>query len=130
MWALAIRLQTGGIATTVIEGGDRPGGRAYVWEKDGFTFDAGPTVITDPGALGELWQLNGHEMAEDVALEPVSPFYRLTWPDGAQFDYSNDEYALRPEIAKLNPPDVPGYERFQIGTWSWRERGGMEVGDK
>src|SRR3546814_3151501 len=74
--ALAIRLQSAGIATTVIEGRDRPGGRAYVWEKDGFTFDAGPTVITDPGALGELWQLTGHEMAEDVALEPVSPFYR------------------------------------------------------
>src|SRR3546814_1406085 len=100
--ALAIRLQSAGIATTVIEGRDRPGGRAYVWEKDGFTFDAGPTVITDPGALGELWQLTGHEMAEDVALEPVSPFYRLNWPDGAQFDYSNDEDALRHEIAKLN----------------------------
>src|SRR3546814_2170672 len=46
--ALAIRLQSAGIATTVIEGRDRPGGRAYVWEKDGLTFDAGPTVITDP----------------------------------------------------------------------------------
>ncbi|HEY9580660.1 MAG TPA: phytoene desaturase [Rhizorhapis sp.] len=110
--ALAIRLQSAGIATTVIEGRDRPGGRAYVWEKDGFTFDAGPTVITDPGALGELWQLTGHEMAEDVALEPVSPFYRLNWPDGAQFDYSNDEDALRHEIAKLNPADISGYERF------------------
>src|SRR3546814_15363227 len=70
--AFAIRLQSSGIATTVIEGRDRPGGRAYVWEKDGFTFDAGPTVITDPGALGELWQLTGHEMEEDVALEPGS----------------------------------------------------------
>lgn len=110
--ALAIRLQSAGIATTVIEGRDRPGGRAYVWEKDGFTFDAGPTVITDPGALGELWQLTGHEMAEDVALEPVSPFYRLNWPDGTQFDYSNDEDALRHEIAKLNPADISGYERF------------------
>src|SRR3546814_9097494 len=82
--ALAIRLQSAGIATTVIEGRDRPGGRDYVWEKDGFTFDAGPTVITDPGALGELWQLTGHEMAEDVELNPVSPFYRLNWPAGAQ----------------------------------------------
>src|SRR3546814_18039296 len=69
--ALAIRLQSAGIATTVIEGRDRPGGRAYVWEKDGFTFDAGPTVITDPGALGELWQMTGHEMAENGALGPV-----------------------------------------------------------
>jgi phytoene desaturase len=46
--ALAIRLQSAGIATTLIEARDKPGGRAYVWERDGFTFDAGPTVITDP----------------------------------------------------------------------------------
>src|SRR3546814_13215206 len=111
MWALAIRLQTGGIATTVIEGRDRPGGRAYVWEKDGFTFDAGPTVITDPGALGELWKLTGHEMAEDVALEPGSPSYRLTLPDGAQCDYSNDEDCLSHEIAKLNMSEISGIDR-------------------
>ena len=46
--ALAIRLQSAGIATTLVEGRDKPGGRGYFWEKDGFTFDAGPTVITDP----------------------------------------------------------------------------------
>ena len=55
--ALAIRLQSGGVQTTLIEARDRPGGRAYVWEKDGFTFDAGPTVITDPSCLQELWGL-------------------------------------------------------------------------
>src|SRR3546814_2729447 len=100
--ALAIRLQSAGIATTVIEGRDRPGGRAYVWEKDGFTFDAGPTVITDPGALGELWQLTGHEMAEDVALEPVSPFYRLNWPDGAQFRSEEHTSKNQSQMSKWN----------------------------
>ena len=64
--ALAIRLQSAGIATTVIEARDKPGGRAYFWEKDGFTFDAGPTVITDPPCLEELWALTGHDIAEDV----------------------------------------------------------------
>ena len=63
--ALAIRLQSAGIQTTVVEGRDKPGGRAYYWEKDGFTFDAGPTVITDPDCLRELWALTGHDMAED-----------------------------------------------------------------
>lgn len=110
--ALGIRLQSAGIATTIIEARDRPGGRAYVWEKEGFVFDAGPTVITDPACLTELWRLTGHEMAEDVALHPVSPFYRFNWPDGTQFDYSNDDLALRHEIAKLNPEDIAGYQRL------------------
>src|SRR5690606_32692874 len=60
--ALAIRLQSGGVATTLIEARDKPGGRAYFWEREGFTFDAGPTVITDPACLAELWQLSGHDM--------------------------------------------------------------------
>jgi phytoene desaturase len=110
--ALAIRLQSAGVATTLIEGRDKPGGRGYFWEKDGFTFDAGPTVITDPACLRELWALSGHDMAADVELMPVMPFYRLAWPDGTQFDYSNDETALNAEIARLNTVDVDGYARF------------------
>ena len=110
--ALAIRLQSAGIATTIIEGREKPGGRAYAWERDGFTFDAGPTVITDPDCLRELWALSGRDLADDVTLLPVMPFYRLNWPDGTMFDYSNDEPRLRAEIAKLNPDDVAGYARF------------------
>jgi len=110
--ALAIRLQSAGIATTLIESRDKPGGRAYFWEKDGFTFDAGPTVITDPACLKELWALSGAEMAADVDLVPVSPFYRLNWPDGTNFDYSNDDPALLREIAKLDPGDIDGYRGF------------------
>ena len=110
--ALAIRLQSAGIETTIIEARDKPGGRAYVWEKDGFVFDAGPTVITDPDCLRELWALSGREMDEDVTLKPVMPFYRLNWPDGTNFDYSNDEPQLAAEIAKLDPADVDGYRRF------------------
>ena len=110
--ALAIRLQSAGVQTTLVEARDRPGGRAYMWERDGFTFDAGPTVITDPDCLAELWRLSGHDMAQDVTLMPVSPFYRLNWRDGTNFDYSNNEAALRAEIARLDPGDVAGYERF------------------
>jgi phytoene desaturase len=110
--ALAIRLQSEGVQTTLVEARDRPGGRAYVWHREGFTFDAGPTVITDPDCLSELWRMTGHDMAQDVTLLPVSPFYRLNWPDGTNFDYSNDEVGLRREIAKLDPEDVAGYERF------------------
>jgi phytoene desaturase len=110
--ALAIRLQSAGVATTVIEARDKPGGRAYVWEREGFTFDAGPTVITDPDCLARLWRLTGQDMAHDVTLLPVQPFYRLNWPDGTNFDYTNDDLKLRSEIAKLSPGDVAGYQRF------------------
>ena len=110
--ALAIRLQSAGIATTIVEARDRPGGRAYVWQKDGYTFDAGPTVITDPPCLEELWALSGQKMADDVTLAPVSPFYRLMWNDGTAFDYTNDDEALEKSIAALDPDDVAGYRRF------------------
>ncbi len=110
--ALAIRLQSAGVSTTIVEARDRPGGRAYVWEKDGFTFDAGPTVITAPDVLQELWALSGRDMAEDVTLLPVNPFYRLNWPDGTNFDYTNDDTVLHAEIAKLDPGDIEGYGRF------------------
>ena len=75
--ALAIRLQAAGISTTLVEKRDKPGGRAYVYEDQGFTFDAGPTVITDPSALEELFEVAGKRLSDYVELLPASPFYRL-----------------------------------------------------
>ncbi len=126
--ALAIRLQSAGIATTVIEARDKPGGRAYFWEREGFTFDGGPTVVTDPDCLRELWALSGHDMAADVELMPVMPFYRLNWPDGTNFDYSNDQAQLDAEIAKLNPADVAGYQRFLEYSAGVYEEGYVKLG--
>lgn len=126
--ALAIRLQSAGVATTLIEARDRAGGRAYHWKREGFTFDAGPTVITDPPCLQELWALGGQDMAADVDLMPVTPFYRLNWPDGTNFDYSNDEAALRAEIAKLHPADVAGYDRFLDYSKGVYEEGYVKLG--
>jgi len=126
--ALAIRLQSAGVETTIVEARDRPGGRAYHWRRDGFTFDAGPTVITDPPCLRELWALSGQDMAADVDLVPVAPFYRLDWPDGSRFDYSNDEPALRAAIARLNPADVAGYERFLAYATGVHREGYVKLG--
>ena len=110
--ALAIRLQSAGIETTVFEARDKPGGRAYYWEREGHIFDAGPTVITDPACLRELWELTGADINRDVELIPVTPFYRLSWPDGSTFDYVNDDNQLADQIRKFEPGDVAGYERF------------------
>ena len=110
--AAAIRLGARGYRVSVIERRDRPGGRAYVYEQDGFTFDGGPTVITAPFLFEELWQLCGRSMKDDVDLRPVSPFYRIRFHDGKQFDYTGDAEAMRAEVAKFNPADVAGYEKF------------------
>ena len=126
--ALAIRLQSAGVATTLFEGRDRLGGRAYVYEDQGFTFDAGPTVITDPSALRELWALSGRRMEDDVTLLPVQPFYRLNWEDGSHFDYDNDQELLDRQIFARNPADVAGYRRFLAYSEAVFEEGYVRLG--
>jgi len=110
--ALAIRLQAAGIATTILEQRDKPGGRAYVFQDQGFTFDAGPTVITAPGCLEDLFTLAGERLADHVDLIPVMPFYRLFWEDGDVFDYSNNLESVLSQIRKRSPADAEGYLRF------------------
>ncbi|VVQ01429.1 Phytoene desaturase (lycopene-forming) [Pseudomonas fluorescens] len=126
--ALAIRLQTAGIRTTLLEKRDQPGGRAYVYRDQGFTFDAGPTVITDPSAIEALFSQSGRKMADYVELLPVEPFYRLCWEDGTQFDYANDQAALDRQIHALNPRDVAGYQRFLAYSRAVFEEGYVKLG--
>ena len=110
--AAAIRLGARGYRVTVLERLDAPGGRAYVHRRDGFTFDAGPTIVTAPFLLEELWALCGRSFADEVDLRLMEPFYRIRFDDGAHFDYSGDPQAIRAEIARFAPDDLPGYERF------------------
>ena len=110
--AAAVRLGARGYRVTVLERLDQPGGRARVHRQDGFTFDAGPTIVTAPFLFEELWQLAGKRMQDDVTLVPMLPYYRIRFDDGATFDYSGDPDAMRREVARFSPDDVPGYERF------------------
>jgi phytoene desaturase len=110
--ALAIRLQAAGCRTVIFEKRDQAGGRAYVYRDRGFTFDAGPTVITAPDCLRELFTLAGRSMDDYIELLPVNPFYRLFWQDGYQFDYSDDAALLEAQIAKKSPADLAGYKKF------------------
>lgn len=126
--ALAIRLQSAGVATTLLEKRDRPGGRAYVYRDAGFTFDAGPTVITDPTCLEELFGLSGRRLSDYVELLPITPFYRLLWPDGTHFDYANDQGELDRQIAAFNPRDVDGYRRFLTYSEALLQEGYVKLG--
>ena len=126
--ALAMRLQASGIQTTVYESRDKPGGRAYVYHDQGFTFDAGPTVITDPSALEELFALSGRTIADYVELLPVAPFYRLCWEDGTHLDYANDQAELDAQIRARSPADVEGYQRFLAYSREVFEEGYRKLG--
>jgi phytoene desaturase len=110
--AAAIRLQAQGFSTTILEQRDKPGGRAYVYQEEGFTFDAGPTVITVPQCLEELFELAGKKMSDYIELIEIQPFYRLFWEDGTVFDYSNKEDELLAQIGKRNPADIKGYQNY------------------
>lgn len=110
--AAAIRLQAAGMRTMLFDRLDKPGGRAYVYHDDGFVFDAGPTVITAPDVLMELFALAGKDMRDYVELIPIAPMYRLHWEDGETFDYYSDEARLIAEIERIAPEDVDGYRRF------------------
>jgi len=110
--AAAVRLGARGYRVTVLEKLDAPGGRAYVFKQDGFTFDAGPTIVTAPFLFEEIWQLCGRKLADDIELRPITPFYRIRFNDGSTFDYTGDPKAMRAEVARFSPSDVDGYERF------------------
>ena len=109
--AAAIRLQAAGVDTVLFEARDKPGGRAYVYEEKGYTFDAGPTVITAPHCLDELFEVAGRKREDYIDFLPVTPFYRLLWQDGTCIDYAGGD-ALLSQIKRRCPEDAEGYLRF------------------
>jgi phytoene desaturase len=112
--AAAIRLSCKGYHVQVLEKLDAPGGRASVHKQDGFTFDAGPTIITAPYLLEELWTLCGRQFSHDITLKEMEPFYRIRFDDGSWFDYSGNDKTMRSEIARFASDDLAGYDRFMV----------------
>ena len=126
--AAAVRLGARGYRVTVLERLEQLGGRARVHRRDGFTFDAGPTIVTAPFLFEELWRLCGRDMRDDIALVPMLPFYRIRFEDGQSFAYSGDRAAMRAEVARFSPEDVPGYERFMAHSEAVCRVGFEELG--
>ena len=110
--AAAVRLRARGYRVVVLEALDQAGGRARVFERDGHLFDAGPTVITAPYLLDELFALVGRDPRDYFTLTAVDPFYRILFHDGSTFDYVGDEERLLEQIRRLSPADVDGYRRL------------------
>jgi phytoene desaturase len=128
--AAAVRLAARGFTVTVVDNRDRPGGRAYVYEQDGFTFDGGPTVITAPWLFEEIFAAAGRVLADEVTLVPVDPFYRVFFPDGEHFDYTGDTARMCAEMARIGASgDIPGYRRFLAMSERIFDKGFKELAD-
>ena len=108
----AIRLGAKGWRVTVLEKLEQPGGRASVFRQDGFTFDAGPTIITAPFLLEELWSLAGAKLSDDVTLKALDPFYDIRFADGTVMTCCGDAARMREEVRRISPGDVAGYDQF------------------
>ena len=110
--AAAVRMCAKGWRVQVLEKLNEPGGRARVMHVEGYTFDAGPTIITVPFLLDELWNLAGRQLADDIELRLLDPFYRIRFDDGDHFDYSGDPERMRDEVLRIDPTAGPGYAAF------------------
>jgi phytoene desaturase len=155
--AMGIRLQSLGFDTTLVEKLDAPGGRAYVRHQEGFTFDMGPTVITVPHFIEELFALErdcadltspdfpaaivdeskritsgvsgGPHTSRYVKIVPILPFYRIYFDDGSYFDYDGDPDHTREQIQALGEPgDLEGYAQFEKAARAIFELGFLELG--
>ena len=128
--AAAIRLQARGYQVSLLEARDQPGGRAYVYRQDGFTFDAGPTIVTAPFLIDELFALGGKATADYVRIVPVTPFYRIVFHDGRTFEYTGDEAEIIAQIKKFEPDDVEGYRKFVDRSRAIFDKAFTELADR
>lgn len=126
----ASRLLSAGHDVTILEKRDKLGGRAYVYEQNGFKFDGGPTVITAPFLFDDIWEAAGKKREDYVEFVPCDPFYRIFDHTGKSFDYNNDHEFTLKEIEKWNPEDKQGYEDFLATTKPIFDKGFTELADK
>ena len=126
----AARLAARGYRVELFEKRDKPGGRAYVYEQDGFQFDGGPTVVTAPFMFDDIFAAAGRKRADYVEFTPLDPFYRIFDHTGRSFDYNDDSDFIAGQIRTRNPGDVDGYNRFMRSTKAIFQKGFTELADK
>ncbi len=127
--AAALRLKAKRHNVTLIEKHNDLGGRARVFKKNGFIFDAGPTVITAPYLINELFELFNKNPKDYIKLFPLNTWYRFVFEDGTKFDYSGNEDQMKLQIEKINKDDVKGYENLVKFTKKIFDKGFLELAD-
>lgn len=126
----ANRLASNGHNVTILEKRDKLGGRAYVYEQNGFKFDGGPTVITAPFMFDDIFEKAGKKRENYIDFVPCDPFYRIFNSEGKPFDYNGDEKFILEQIKKWNPDDVEGYKKFIKTTKAIFDKGFTELADQ
>ena len=127
--ATALRLKAKGHQVTIIEKHPDLGGRARVFRKDGFVFDGGPTVITAPYLINELFELFQKDPKDYIRLSPLKIWYQFIFEDKTKFNYSGDETEMKNQIEKLSKKDVRGYEKLVTFTKKIFDKGFTELAD-
>jgi len=127
--AAALRLKAKNHNVILIEKHSDLGGRARVFKKNGFTFDAGPTVITAPYLIEELFELFNKKAENYIKLTPLNTWYRFIFEDGKKFDYSGDEEKMKKQIREIDEDDVKGYEELVKFTKKIFDKGFTELAD-
>ena len=127
--AAALRLKAKNHDVTLIEKHPDLGGRARVFKRNGFTFDGGPTVITAPYLIEELFELFNKNPKDYIELTPLKTWYRFIFEDGKKFDYSGDEDQMKKQIKEINEEDVKGYEELVKFTKKIFDKGFTELAD-
>lgn len=126
--AAAMRLGAKGYRVTVLDRLDTPGGRGSALWRDGHRFDLGPTIVTVPQVFRELWAVCGRDFDAEVDLRALDPFYKIQFADGESFTARQDTDAMRAEVARLSPRDLPGYEKFLRDSEARYEFGFEDLG--
>ena len=126
----AARLAARGHDVEIYEKRDKLGGRAYVYEINGFKFDGGPTVVTAPFMFDDIFKAAGRKREDYLRFVPCDPFYKIFDHQGRFFNYSNDIEMVKKEIDRINPEDKEGYLRFMQATKPIFEKGFVELADK
>ena len=127
--AAALRLKKKNYNVTLIEKHPDLGGRARVFKKNGFIFDGGPTVITAPYLINELFELFNKNPEDYIKIVPLKTWYRFIFDDGLSFDYSGNENEMKNQIEKINKNDVKGYQELLKFTKKIFEKGFLELSD-
>lgn len=126
----AIRLAARGHDVHILEKRDKLGGRAYVYEMNGFKFDGGPTVITAPFMFDDLFAAAGKKREDYLTLVECDPFYRIFDHTKRSFDYNGNPEFIEDQIRKWSPQDVEGYRKFMGTTKAIFQKGFVELADK
>jgi phytoene desaturase len=110
--AVSLRLARRGFSVTLLEKNDRVGGKLNIWREKGYTFDTGPTLLTMPFVLEDLFDSLGLRLRDHLELVRIDPLCRYSYGDGSRIDATSDLKGMEREIAKLSAPDADGFRRF------------------